>query len=248
MASHLSHRLTCVLRFIFRSFPYQWNSRDVPLPLHEKKSSSSNNLTHHAGRKRRLEKDHDEGDDAKKRNDYASSTLPLLLNADDERTIDIDKASLHDDDDVGPRNDRCRHPAPLAPVTTTRSNDEGKTATTATTPSIEKEEQPHHDDVADHHPSVSPRSGGFPDYALPSTSSPSPPPPISTTTSPPPPLPHDDSSAGKWEAPCGVNPDVLRTLQIEYWDRTRACKEKKWDHMVSLRPFFVAPVDDWWSV
>ncbi|KAM3574101.1 hypothetical protein VYU27_003912 [Nannochloropsis oceanica] len=34
-----------------------------------------------------------------------------------------------------------------------------------------------------------------------------------------------------WEHPTSVNPACKRTLQIEYWDRTRECKERKWDHM-----------------
>lgn len=42
------------------------------------------------------------------------------------------------------------------------------------------------------------------------------------------------TSADKtWEVPCGLNPEAGRTLKIEYWDRTRACKERKWDHMIA---------------
>lgn len=33
---------------------------------------------------------------------------------------------------------------------------------------------------------------------------------------------------------CGFNLDVGRTLKLEYWDRTRECKERKWDHMVGV--------------
>lgn len=43
----------------------------------------------------------------------------------------------------------------------------------------------------------------------------------------------DDSFRAEqnWEHPTSVNPACKRTLQIEYWDRTRECKERKWDHM-----------------
>lgn len=37
---------------------------------------------------------------------------------------------------------------------------------------------------------------------------------------------------GDWEC-YEFNPAIGRTLKIEYWDRTRECKERKWDHMVS---------------
>lgn len=36
---------------------------------------------------------------------------------------------------------------------------------------------------------------------------------------------------GNWDVPCGLNEAARRTLRIEYWDRTRECKERKWDHM-----------------
>ena len=44
----------------------------------------------------------------------------------------------------------------------------------------------------------------------------------------------DDSFRAEenWEHPTSVNSACKRTLRIEYWDRTRECKERKWDHMV----------------
>lgn len=48
--------------------------------------------------------------------------------------------------------------------------------------------------------------------------------------------PADDSADTSGNLPsdyfCGFNLDVGRTLKLEYWDRTRECKERKWDHMV----------------
>ena len=45
----------------------------------------------------------------------------------------------------------------------------------------------------------------------------------------------EDSRVGEdgdnWDVPCGFNEAAKRTLRIEYWDRTRECKERKWDHM-----------------
>lgn len=41
-----------------------------------------------------------------------------------------------------------------------------------------------------------------------------------------------DDCPGDWDC-YEFNPAIGRTLKIEYWDRTRECKERKWDHMVS---------------
>lgn len=50
------------------------------------------------------------------------------------------------------------------------------------------------------------------------------------------PQPGDESGrttpADSWDYPCGFNPAVGRTLKLEYWDRTRECKERKWNHLV----------------
>lgn len=203
------------------------------MPLHEKKSSSSNNWQN---RKRRLEKAHDEEGDEATKNIHAPSPafVDLPHNANDERTIDIDNASPSDDvikhDDVLGTTCCPAPPAPLLP----RSSE-----------TQEKKGEPEHDVAVaaadhDHSSSVSSRSVRCADHALPSTSSSLPPATSSSSSSPP--LPHDDSSSTRekvddsrttWEVPCGFNAEYLRTLQIEYWDRTRACKEKKWDHMVS---------------
>lgn len=73
-----------------------------------------------------------------------------------------------------------------------------------------------------------------------------PPPPTSRVLSPACPVelsgvtsvPLDDSAdtSGNLPSdyPCGFNLDVGRTLKLEYWDRTRECKERKWDHMVGV--------------
>jgi hypothetical protein len=53
------------------------------------------------------------------------------------------------------------------------------------------------------------------------------------------PLPASTTADKTWEVPCGLNPEAGRTLKIEYWDRTRACKERKWDHMVRACHGFV---------
>lgn len=44
----------------------------------------------------------------------------------------------------------------------------------------------------------------------------------------------DDSFRGEenWDHPVSMNAMCRRTLKIEYWDRSRECKERKWDHMV----------------
>jgi len=44
----------------------------------------------------------------------------------------------------------------------------------------------------------------------------------------------DDSLRGEenWDHPASMNAMCRRTLKIEYWDRSRECKERKWDHMV----------------
>ncbi|EWM21015.1 hypothetical protein Naga_100081g23 [Nannochloropsis gaditana] len=43
----------------------------------------------------------------------------------------------------------------------------------------------------------------------------------------------DDSLRGEenWDHPASMNAMCRRTLKIEYWDRSRECKERKWDHM-----------------
>jgi len=48
-----------------------------------------------------------------------------------------------------------------------------------------------------------------------------------------------------WEHPTSVNPGCKRTLKIEYWDRTRECKERKWDHMVRLGGCEVLVLGGW---